>query len=485
MKRNVYLLALISLFFGLSCFAAGEAEPGGGGKKVFVLPIEGPIDKGMLYVFRRAFTEAERAKPDAIIIELNTPGGALSETREIIDWIRSQKKRTPVYAFVNTEAISAGSIISLSTDAIYMAPTSSIGDAMPIMIGAGGSVKEMDKDYKEKIRSYVRGWVRGLAQENGYNQDLAESMVDPDKEFKVGDRVVCAKGKLLTLTSNEAVEVIPPNTKPLLATAIVKDLPDLLTKVGLPGAKVIRFQEETADRLARWITLIGPLLFAAGMIGIYIEMRTPGFGLPGIAGAVCLGIYFFGHYVAGLAGWEDVALIMVGLVLLGLEIFVIPGFGIAGISGIACISIGAFMALIPHLPKNVPLPGVEGPELGPYVNEALLKLVVTFLLIGILAWLVSKILPKTPFYSALVLDAGLANDKGYVASDVNHYRAYMGREGVARTMLRPAGTAEFGDERLDVVTSGDLIPKGSRLRVIRVEGSRVVVERIEDSSGDA
>jgi membrane-bound serine protease (ClpP class) len=485
MKRGVYLLALVSLLVGVSGFAAGDAEPDGSGKRVFVLPIEGPIDKGMLYVFRRAFTEAEQASPDAIIIELNTPGGALSETREIIDWIRAQKKRSPVYAYVNTEAISAGSIISLSTNAIYMAPTSSIGDAMPIMIGAGGSVKEMDSDYKEKIRSYVRGWVRGLAQENGYNEDLAESMVDPDKEFKIGDTVICPKGKLLTLTSNEAVEVVAPNTKPLLATAIVKDLPALLAKVGLPGAKVIRFEEESADRLARWITMIGPLLFAAGMIGIYIEMRTPGFGLPGIAGAVCLGIYFFGHHVAGLAGWEDVALIMIGLVLLALEIFVIPGFGIAGISGIACIAIGAFMALIPHLPTVAPLQGVEAPEMGSYVDEALLKLTVSFLLIGILAWLVGKILPKTQFYSALVLEAGLSNDQGYVSSDVELYRSYLGREGLARTMLRPAGTAEFGDERLDVVTSGDLIPKGSRLRVIRVEGSRVVVERIEDTSGEA
>ncbi len=482
MRHFCLWLVGLGLFLGMRAPAA----PDGAGKQVYVLPVEGPIDKGMLYVFRRAFREAERTQPAAIVIELDTPGGVLRDMQEIIDWIRAQKKRCPVYAFVNTEAISAGAMISLSTSAIYMAPTSSIGDAMPILVGASGTVQEMDADYKEKIRSYARGMVRGLAQENGYDQDLAESMVDPDKEFKVGETVVCPKGKLLTLTAQEAVEVIPPRQKPLLATAIVKDLPEMLEKVGLGGATVVRFEEQSADRLARWITMLGPLLFAAGMIGIYIEMRTPGFGLPGIAGAVCLGIYFFGHYVAGLAGWEDVALIMVGLVLLALEIFVIPGFGITGIAGIVCIVAGAFMALIPHLPKVVPLEGTDLSNLSSsYLDDALRNLLIAFALIGFFAWLASKLLPKTRVYSALVLEADLSNADGCVASDVEKYRSFLGQEGVARTMLRPAGTAEFGDERLDVVTSGDLVPKGSRIRVVRVEGGRVVVEKIDDAPKDA
>lgn len=481
-----FLSSLIGMVLLLGVAATGvAAEPAATGKRVFVLPIEGPIDKGMLYVFRRAFREAENTSPAAIVIELNTPGGAIRDTQEIISWIRSQQKRCPVYAFVNPEAISAGAMISLSTKAIYMAPTSSIGDAMPILMTPGGGIQELDDDHKEKMRSYIRGMVRGLAQENGYSEDLAEAMVDPDKEFTIGDTVVCPKGKLLTLTSKEAIRVIPPRTTPLLATAIVEDLPELLEKVGLANAQVVRFEEEKADRLARWITLFGPILFSLGMIGIFIEMRTPGFGLPGIAGGICLGIYFFGHYVAGLAGWEDMALIMVGLVLLALEIFVIPGFGIAGISGIACIVIGAFMALIPHLPTAIPLEGVDLPGQGRYVDAALRNLLISFVLIGLLAWLASRILPRTRLYSALVLEGGLSNADGYVASDVERYRTFLGQEGVARTMLRPSGSAVFGDERLDVVTSGDLVPKGSRVRVIRVEGGRVVVERVEDSAKGA
>jgi len=455
------------------------ATGSGVGKRVFVLPIHGPIDKAMLFVFRRAFREAKQASPDAIVIDLDTPGGGLIQTREIVSWIRSQRARSPVYAFVNPDAISAGAMISLSATAIYMSPTGLIGDAMPIMVGPGG-VKDMDKDLKEKIRSYPRGWVRSLAQENGYSEDLAESMVDPKKEFKIGETVICPVGELLTLTANEAIRVIAPNTKPLLATAIVKDLAELLAEVGLAGAEVVRFEEQSADRVARWITLIGPLLFAIGMIGIYTEIRTPGFGVPGIIGAVCLGIYFFGHNVAGLAGWEEVTLIMVGLVLIALEVFVIPGFGIAGIGGIACLVAGAFMTVVPNLPPVTPLKGIDGPAMAPYLDDAMISLAASVVLIAFLAWLMGKILPKTPMYSALVLDAGLSNDKGYVASDVGYYEAFLNREGVARTMLRPAGSAEFGDQRLDVVSDGDLVPKGSRVRVNHVEGSRVVVERIED-----
>lgn len=470
----------VAMLMGLATMAAAESAPAG--KRVYVLPIQGPIDKSMLIVFRRAFREAERTRPDAIVIELDTPGGALTETREIIDWIRAQRKHSPVYAFVNPDALSAGAIISLGTEAIFMSPTATIGSAMPILINPmGGGVVELPADVKEKILSSVRAMVRSLAQENGYNEDLAEAMVDPKKEVKIGEVVVSEAGQLLNLTAKEAVRVIEPDTKPLLARAVVETLPDLLKEVGLEGAKITRFEEESADRLARWITLLGPLLLAAGLLGIYIEFRTPGFGLPGIAGAVCLGVYFFGHYVAGLAGWEDLALMIVGLVLLAIEVFVLPGFGIAGIAGIGCLALGAFMALIPRLPKLVPIEGMDEPSLTSHFTEiALRNLTITMLLVALFAWLLSKYLPKTTLYHALVLETGLSNADGYVASNSTKYHQFLGQEGVARTMLRPAGTAEFGGERLDVVTSGDLVPQGTRIRVVRVEGGRVVVERVED-----
>jgi membrane-bound serine protease (ClpP class) len=451
--------------------------------KVYVLPVEGPIDKAMLFVFRRAFHEAKKMQPDAVIVDLNTPGGGLRETKEIISWIRSVKKTTPVYAFVNPDALSAGAIISLGCSAIFMSPAGTIGSAMPIAISPFGGVQQLPEDIQEKMLSAVRAMVRGLAQENGYSEDIAVAMVDPDAEVIVGDEVISAKGKLLNLPARTAVQVVPPNTDPLLAKAIVEDIDALLDYVGMPDATVTRFEEKSAERLARWITTVGPLLLALGALLLYIEIKTPGFGLPGIGGLTLLAIYFFGHYVAGLAGQADIVLIIVGILLLAVELFVIPGFGFVGIAGLCCILVGSVMALIPFMPDDVtPLPNVEPVTLNDYIQDALQSLTISVLLVGVGVWLLGKVLPKTSLYRALIVEGGLSKDKGYVSSDVSRNQTFLGRQGVALTFLRPAGTAAFGDDRLDVVSSGDLIPRGTPVTVVQVQGGRVVVEKAEPQS---
>ncbi len=489
MKTRISILGSIVLFalgmFGPSALrGASDQRPSPkpstpGGSRVFVLPLKGPIDKAMLYVFRRAFREVEREKPDAIVIDLDTPGGRLQETNEIVNWMRSVKKDTKIFAFVNPNALSAGAMISLGTDAIYMSPSSSIGSAMPIAISPlGGGVQELSGDVKEKMLSAVRAMVRSLAQENGYSVDIAEAMVDAEKEIRIGDQIICAKGELLNFTGKEAVRIIPPRTKPLLATAVVEDLQALLDHAGYADATVTRFEEQGVERLARWITSLGPLLLALGVLGLYIEFKTPGFGLPGIAGLTLLAIYFFGHYVAGLAGNVDIFLVVLGIGLLATEVFVIPGFGIVGMLGILCLFSGCLMALIPYIPDVSPLPGV--PEFTPaaLLDGALLQFSTSIVLVVLGAWITGIVLPKTSIYRDAVLTGGLSRERGYVASDAARYMRYLNREGLAWTALRPAGTAVFGDERLDVVSSGDLIERNAKIRVIEVEGSRVVVEAV-------
>ncbi len=460
---------------------AGTAQGGPGtGKTVFVLPVHGPIDKAMLYAFRRAFRQEKRLHPAAIIVDLDTPGGGLRETDEIIDWMRSTK--VPRYAYVNPRAISAGAIISLSTQAIFMAPGSQIGSSMPVVMNplTGGIQEVKGAGLEEKILSVVRAKVRGLAEENGYDPKLAMAMVDRSIEVKIGNRVICKKGELLNLTAQEAIEIIPPRKKPLLARAIEPSISALLDTVGLRGAKVVVFKELPAERLARYITMFGPILLALGLLGIYIEFKTPGFGFPGIFGIVCLGIYFFGHYVAGLAGIEDIALVVIGLVLVALEIFVIPGHGITGVLGALCILAGVILGLIPRLPHPlVPLPGVPSLDFQIYIEAALRKILETIVIMAGGIWALGRVLPKTPLYGKLVLQAALSRDAGFVASDVpSEAEDLIGLEGVARSNLRPAGIAIFGNRRLDVVTEGDMIRKGERVRIIATEGSRIVVERI-------
>jgi len=471
--------ALLLRGASLPALAAPKLPATGKGRSVFVLPIHGPIDKSLLFVFRRAFRQEKETRPAAIIVDLNTPGGALRETEEILQWLRSVE--IPTYAFVNPHALSAGAIISLGTDAIYMAPGSRIGSAMPVMLNPlGGGIQQIPEAINEKILSDTRALVRGLAEENGYDKKLAMAMVDRSVEFKVGKRVICKAGELLNLTAKEATEIIPPRTKPLLAAGIVKDIPELLDEVGLRGASVVQFRQMPADRLARYITLFGPILFALGALGIYLEFKTPGFGLPGIFGVICLIVYFFGHYVAGLAGLEAIALVLIGFILLAIEVFAIPGFGVPGLLGLACIVAGFFWGLIPHLPSLPLLPGLHEALWKKNLQTALWKTLATLLCGGFGAYLLARVLPKTSAYGRLVLQTALDRDRGYVAvgGDQPTEADLIGREGVALTPLHPAGKAEFGAKRLDVVSSGDLIPKGTRVRVLRAEGSRVMVEAV-------
>ncbi|OGV72749.1 MAG: hypothetical protein A3K19_02930 [Lentisphaerae bacterium RIFOXYB12_FULL_65_16] len=479
----VTVTALVAALTVARCRAADAPAPAGlnSAKNVFVLPVEGPIDKSMLFVFRRAFKQAKATQPAAVIVMLDTPGGTLRETEEIIAWMRSIK--VPTYAFVNPRALSAGAIISLGTDAIFMSPGSTIGSAMPILINPiGGGVEQLPPEVMEKMLSAVRAMVRGLAQENGYSTDLAVAMVDPKVGFKVGDHVVCPPGQLLNLTAKEAIEIIPPMDKPLLARAMVSDIPSLLEQVDLKGANIVRFEEEAADRLARYITMIGPLLLALGVLCLYIEFKTPGFGLPGIAGISLLLVYFFGHFVAGLAGIEDIFLVLVGFILLAVEVFLLPGFGVIGMLGILCMLGGIIMGLVPHVPTDMPaLPDVPPLNLTEYVRTALEKFLVSAALGAVGIWALSKVLPKTPMYRQLVLQKTLTQEAGFVSSDSPRYKLFVGHVGVAETLLRPAGTATIEGQRLDVVSSGDYIPKGARVCVIQTEGGRVVVERVPDT----
>lgn len=463
-----------------AAMAVVRQAPAGSSDKVFVLPINGPIDKSLLFVFRRAFKQVESMKPQAIIIELETPGGGLRETEEIIAWMRSVN--VPIYAFVNTHAQSAGAIISLGTDKIFMAPGSRIGSALPIAIGMDGSVQQLTDDVKEKILSDTRSLVRGLAQEHGYSEELAMAMVDPLVEVKIGDRVINSDTELLNLTAKEAAEVIPPATTPLLAAAIVPDVQTLLDYVGIKNPVIERFEETSAEQLARWITMMGPLLLALGLMALYVEFKTPGFGLPGIAGITLLAIYFFGHYVAGLAGAEYIALVVVGLVLLAVEIFIFPTVGALALAGIVCIVTGLVMGLVPYVPTPAtPLPGVEPLSVLSYLQEALIKFLCTVAIAGVGVAILARYLPHTPLYRNIVLKKALSKEQGFVSHTPDLYLELVGKLGTATTMMRPAGIAEIDGQRFDVVSTGDLIAKGSRVRVTTVEGSRIAVERLPDA----
>ncbi len=454
--------------------SAGEND------KVLIIPLKDQIDKAHLYFLRRGFQLAQdTAGITAVVIDMDTPGGELKSTEEIVSWMRSlADSGIKIYTFVNPRAQSAGAIIGLASEKIFMAPGSRIGSAAPILMGPAGGVQEVPDDVKEKILSDTRALVRGLAQENGYLPELAAAFVDASVEVKVGDRVISAEGDLLNLTAMEAVEIIPPMETPILAQSIVKDIAELMESQGLSGAEVIRIEPLGSERFARWITMLAPLLMAAAFIGIYTEIKTPGFGVPGLIGVASLALFLFGHYIAGLAGKVDILLVLIGIILIIAEVFIIPGFGIFGILGLVAFFGGVLLAMVPHLPSVPTFPEGTMPTLNlqPFLHEAFVNFTITAVITVVTCYFLSKFLPTTGIYRELILAGSTSTADGYIATNVEKNMKLLGRSGIAITPLRPAGIATIDDARVDVVSLGDYIDEGEKIIVREVKGPRVAVD---------
>ncbi len=317
---------------------------------VYVIPIKKSIEPALLYVVRRGVDEAVRQNADAIIFEMNTPGGAVNAAEGIISLITQID--IPTYTFVERDAYSAGAIIALATPHIYMAPGSVIGAATPLMMSPMGGVQDMPDAVEEKITSAVAAMVRSAAEQGGHDKQLAEAMVRADMEYSVNGTIISKKGRLLTLTNEEASQLVGKDQRPLLSEGTVKNIDKLLEEIGLPNAEKRVLKVTAAERFARLVAGIAPILMMIGLGGLWLEFKAPGFGIFGITGITCLLLFFFGHHIAGLAGMEDLLLFFLGTILLALEIFVIPGFGIAGISGLILIFFSLINAMVEHAPGH-------------------------------------------------------------------------------------------------------------------------------------
>ena len=462
--------------------AAPEVKPASvkGQQRILVLQLREQVDPVLEIVIRKAFAEARKDElVQAIIIDMNTPGGRIDNTKVIIDAIRSS--RVPVYTFVNTEAISAGSIIALATKGIFMAPVSTIGCATPIMISSDGAVQEVSGDFNEKMLSYTRSLARSLAQSNGYMPDLAEAFVDRTVEVKIGDRVISEAGKLLTLTAVEAVEIIPPRTTPLLARAIVPDLEGIAKELGLPNATIVRIEPSESERLARFLTMLSPILLMIALAAGYMEIKTPGFGIPGTISLICFFLFLSANHVAGFSGALEPILIIIGVILLLLELFVIPGFGVAGILGLGCLVTGIIMAMVPSMPGVPELPGFpewSKSDVQPFLQVALINFLIALVALIVVVNLLSRYMPKSAMFSHIVLQQTAKVSLGYVGLDSKGHQLLLGQMGVALTDLRPAGMALIANQRVDVVSFADFIAKGSQIQVQEVNGPRVAVIQV-------
>ncbi len=477
MKKLIYLLLSIIIFSTLTASINAQTNKESTADIAYVIPIHDMIERALVYVVRRGVTEAEALNASVIIIDMNTPGGRLDATAEIIKILTSTK--IPTYTFVNPDAISAGAITAMATDHIYMAPGSRIGDAMPIMMSPlpMGGPKALPNDLKEKAVSPTVAMIRAVAQRKGHDAQLAEAMVRAEFEYKIGDKIICPAGQLLTLTSQDAEQIIGEgdNTHPLLSAGTVNDITALLKSIGHESAKVVTLKPSAVEKLARTIDgfPMSGILLALGLLGLYIEYKTPGFGIPGISGILILAIWFWGHHIAGMANILEISIFTIGIILLLAEIFIIPGFGLAGITGMLLIFISLFMSM---LATPLSSPHWYAPPSLEDIHHAVLNLSVALILASISGIILAKILPKSAIFNRLCLDTAEHKSAGYSSAQKTS-TDLVGKKGISITQLRPSGIGEFDNKRLDVIACGSFIDKSTKVIVAEVHGNRIIVEK--------
>ena len=416
---------------------------------VYAISIEGVIDLGLAPFLARTIREAKETGAAAVLLEINTFGGRVDAAVAMRDTLLNAPVRT--IAFVNQRAISAGALIALACDTLVMVPGGTIGAAAPVTGGGTGQTQPAD----EKSVSYVRKEFRATAETRKRPPEIAEAMVDADVEIAG----VITKGKLLTLTTSEAL-------KYKVAELTAETVEAALAAAGLPGAEVRRGNQTWAETLVRFLThpVVSSLLMTVGLLGLLVEIRTPGFAAPGAIGLLALGLFFWGHWIVQLAGWEELLLVSIGAALIGLEVFVIPGFSVAGIAGIVALVAGLGLTLVG-----------AGATVS-VVVAALGRVALSILLAMAGALALLRVLPQIPFGRHLVLDTGMPATLGYVSAPERDSRL-LGRTGTALSPLRPAGIAAIDGARVDVVSDGGFIDVGTPIEVTRVEGNRVVVQR--------
>ncbi len=472
------VLTLCSFFAAWAVFAAAPTNSMPD-KTVVIVPVRDDIAPPLVYLVRRGVKQAIEEKADLLVLDMKTNGGRIDTTEDIISIIGQFKG--PTVTYVNDRAFSAGAFIAVATKQIYMAPQSVIGAAAPVMMGPGGSVEAIPESVEAKTKSAVRALVRGVAEKNGHNTEVVEAMIDRNKELTIDGIVINKKGDILTLTDSEASRSYGNPPKPLLSSGTVESLDALLAQLGYANARRLDIQPTGSEKLGTWINAISPLLLIIGAIGLYIEFKTPGFGLPGIVGIAAFTVYFIGGYIAGFSGFQWLIVFVLGVILLALEFFLFPGTIALGVSGAFLMLLAVIMALVDLYPAVPALPDRPAPAWPSFAGPTRdsLEHVVTVLLIAVGGtalgiWLASRILPKTTLYHSLVSQG--ASGAATSAAFVTQANAMLGQTGVTISPLRPGGKAQFGSAILDVISQGDMLEKGAAVRVIGFTGGIAVVE---------
>ena len=426
-------------------------------KVVYVVPIQGTIDLGLPPFIERVISTAENNNADGIIFDIDTFGGRVDAATQIKDALLGANLMT--VAFVNRRAISAGALISLSCEKIFMTGGGTIGAATAVdMSGKKGS---------EKVISYMREEMASTAEKRERNVDIAKGMVDEDLSFThlvveddsitVDDLEGRKEGKLITLTTEQAI-------KYNMADGEVETLEEVLKILDLEDAEIRNASINWSENIVRFLTdpVVASLLMTFGFLGILFELQSPGWGIPGTFGAICLVLSLGASAIAELATMTDLLIIIVGLTLLFIEGFFIPGFGIAGISGIVVLLWGLYELLIPDIPvsHDIYSRALDGLTIG--ILGGIIGLVLLF-----------RLMIKTKFWTKLTSPGVESKKAGYTIS--MGLEDCVGKLGETVTDLRPSGWINVENQKIFVVTEGEFVEKDQPVRILSVDGNRVVV----------
>ncbi|CAN2250175.1 NfeD family protein [Bacillus vallismortis] len=425
---SIFLLSLL----GVELNAKAEKQT------VYVIPVEKNVEQGLASFLSRSLQDAKEAHADHIILDINTPGGLVKSAIDIADSITESE--VPVTAYVNKHALSAGAYIALQADNIYMAPGGKMG-AAAIIDGKGNAAGQ-------KAESLWLAELEDAAVKNNRDPKYALAMADPDIDAK---EVGAPKGDLLTLNADKAMDVGYSEGTADNVTALVKEL-------GFEKADIRYAEESFMEKTARWLTnpVIVPILLTIAFLGLTVELFSPGVGIPGTVGFIALLLFFYGHLAAGLAGYETVLLFAGGVILILLEIF-LPG-GIIGLLGLGAIVASLFLAA------------------GSFTVMAISLLIASAVSITAFILLTRVLGKRMKFFKKFVLNDSTNTESGYVSNQTR--TDLIGKVGITYTQLRPAGTVIIDDERLDVVSEGSFTEKDKKVKVVKVEGSRIVVREI-------
>lgn len=436
-----------------SLFAGDTLRPKNPKPIVFVLPIKeeiGPVSSRHLL---EGLKQAHDAKADYIILYLNTYGGAVDDADKMRTAILNCK--TPVYAYVDNNAASAGALIAISCDSIYMAPGANIGAAT--VVGQDGVPAP------EKYQSYMRSILRSTAEQNKRDPKIAEAMND-SRAFIPG---VNDSGKVLTFTTSEAI-------KNNYCEGEAKTVEEVLKLAHIENYEIQTYEVSSIGSVIDWLInpVISGFLIMIIIAGIYYEFQAPGTIFPIAASMFAALLYFAPHYLQGLAENWEILLFFVGLILLALEIFVIPGFGVAGVLGILFIVVGLTLSLIKSVPSNFP---VNLPEGNAFVAALGIVLVSMVLSIGLSFWLFGRFI-KSSMFSKVSVQSVISKEQGFVGVDMTS-KALVGKEGTAFTVLRPSGKVEIENNIYDATAESGFIEQGEKIVVVKFETAQLFVRK--------